>query len=100
MMGGPDEIIHQSTRLRIMAALDDDPDGAGLTFARLKAILGTTDGNLGAHLRTLENAGYIAISKSSVGGRVSSTVAIAPKGRAAFIAHVGFLREVLDRTGK
>lgn len=54
-MSAPDEIIHQSHRLRIMAALDVDPDS--LDFSRLKSIAGATDGNLGAHLATLEKAG-------------------------------------------
>ncbi|TIN17929.1 MAG: transcriptional regulator, partial [Mesorhizobium sp.] len=47
-----DEIIHQSTRLRIMAALNMLERRQTLDFSQLKAIMDVTDGNLGAHLDT------------------------------------------------
>ena len=66
-MSGPDEIVHQSTRLRIMSALNALPRREMLEFVRLKAITGATDGNLGAHLTTLEKSGYVEIVKDFVG---------------------------------
>ena len=57
-MPGPNEIIHQQTRLRIMATLNALAEGKQVEFTRLRSIVGATDGNLGAHLVTLENAGY------------------------------------------
>ena len=66
MSAQPDEIIHQSLRLKIMAALHAEPRGEALEFSRLKAIVQATDGNLGSHLTTLEKAGYVAIAKGFV----------------------------------
>ncbi|RVA77068.1 transcriptional regulator, partial [Mesorhizobium sp. M7A.F.Ca.CA.001.11.2.1] len=64
-----DEIIHQSTRLRIMAALSMLERRQTLDFTGLKAIVDVTDGNLGAHLDTLARAGYVDIEKLFVGRR-------------------------------
>ena len=93
-MSTGNEIIHQQHRLRLMAALDADPDP--LDFATLKAISGATDGNLGAHLQTLEKAGYVALTKEAVGKRSRTWVALTASGRRAFAEHVAFLRRILD----
>ena len=69
-----DDIIHQPLRLRIMAALNALPAGAGLEFARLKKLTGATDGNLGAHIETLSKAGYVAVDKAFVGKKPQTTV--------------------------
>ena len=54
-LAGPDEIIHQTMRLKIiMSVLNALPPGEGLEFKRLKSVANATDGNLGAHLATLE----------------------------------------------
>ena len=53
------EIIHQPVRLRIMAALVTLEPGNEVDFTYLRDLLEVTDGNLGAHLRKLEEAGYI-----------------------------------------
>ena len=95
-MNEPDEIIHQQTRLRIMATLNALADGKRLEFTRLKAIVQATDGNLGAHLATLEGAGYVAIEKSFVGRKPRTRVALTRVGRKAFGRHVAFLRDILD----
>jgi hypothetical protein len=48
-MDGPDDVIHQPVRLRVMAALTAcDPGDEGLDFTQLKKLTGATDGNLGA----------------------------------------------------
>lgn len=91
-----DEVIHQSTRLRIMAALNVLTPAAWLEFTRLKAIVEATDGNLGAHLETLAKAGYIAIDKRFVGRRPQTRVQATRAGRRAFAAHVAHLRSILD----
>ena len=92
----PDEIIHQQTRLRIMATLNALPDRERVEFGRLKGIVRATDGNLGAHLTTLENAGYIAIEKDFVGKKPRTRVALTRAGRKAFARHVAYLRDILD----
>lgn len=92
----PDEIIHQSVRLKIMSALNALTDGEAIDFTRLKVIAGATDGNLGAHLATLENAGYVKIEKDFVGKKPRTRVTMAKEGRKAFARHVAYLRDVLD----
>lgn len=93
---GPDEIIHQSLRLKIMATLNAMPKGEKLEFARLKALLKATDGNLGAHLTTLESAGYIAVEKDFADKKPRTRVSLTPAGRRAFEGHVAYLRELID----
>ena len=99
MIVEPDEIIHQSIRLKIMSALNALSDGEPLEFARLKSIAGATDGNLGAHLATLENAGYVKIEKDFVGKKPRTRVTMTRAGRKAFARHVAYLRDVLDNAG-
>ena len=93
---GPDEIIHQSLRLRIMATLNTLPKAEKLEFTRLKAILKATDGNLGAHLVALEKPGYVEVAKDFVGKKPRTRVAITRTGRTAFDDHVAYLREIID----
>ena len=80
-MAGLDDIIHQPLRLRIMAALNALPSGAGLEFAKLKKLTGATDGNLGAHIETLSKAGYVAVEKAFVGKKPQTTVTATAAGR-------------------
>ncbi|MBZ9795920.1 transcriptional regulator [Mesorhizobium sp. ES1-4] len=92
-----DDVIHQSTRLRIMAALNTLERRAALEFTQLKAIIETTDGNLGAHLDTLARAGYVDIEKLFVGRRPRTRIRATTAGRRAFRGHVVFLREIIDQ---
>jgi DNA-binding transcriptional ArsR family regulator len=91
-----DEIIHQSLRLRIMAALHAARDEEGLEFNRLKALVGATDGNLGSHLGTLEGAGYVAIAKDFVGRKPRTRASITRAGERAFREHRDYLREIIE----
>jgi DNA-binding MarR family transcriptional regulator len=92
----PDEVIHQSLRLRVMATLNALPRHEKMGFTRLRAILDATDGNLGAHLTTLEGAGYVIVEKDFVARKPQTRVAITAKGRTAFARHVAYLRALLD----
>ncbi len=98
-MSAPDEIVHQSTRLKIMSALNALPRQEMLEFVRLKAITGATDGNLGSHLTTLERAGYVKSVKDFVGRKPRTRVGITAPGRRAFQDHVAYLREILEGDG-
>ncbi len=98
-MDALDEIIHQSTRLKIMAALNALPRPEMLEFVRLRAVSGATDGNLGAHLTTLERAGYVKIVKDFVGRKPRTRVGMTETGRRAFDNHVAYLREILEGGG-
>ncbi len=95
-MEGPDEIIHQSTRLKIAATLNALPAGERLDFGRLKAILGATDGNMATHLGALEKAGYIAVEKDFVGKKPRTRVSLTRTGRKAFDRHVAYLKDLLE----
>ena len=94
-----DELIHQSTRLRIMAALNVLTEAEALDFSRLKAIVQATDGNLGAHLDTLAKAGYVEIEKGFVGRRPQTRIRATAAGRRALRSHVAYLRTILDLAG-
>lgn len=99
-MSGGNEIIHQATRLKIMAALNALPaKGAAIEFTRLKALVGATDGNLGAHLDTLEKAGYIAVEKRFEKRKPQTRIRMSSEGRRAFAAHVAYLREIIEDAG-
>jgi DNA-binding MarR family transcriptional regulator len=91
----PDEIIHQSLRLRIMAALHAGGTEP-LEFGRLKALVGATDGNLGSHLATLESAGYVRIDKDFVGKRPRTRASVTAAGGRAFRGHMDYLREIME----
>src|SRR5580698_11533219 len=95
-MDGPDDVIHQPIRLRVMAALTAlDSRDDGLDFVRLKGLTGATDGNLGAHLDHLARAGYVEVTKAFVGRRPRTTVKASAQGRAAFARHVSFLKSII-----
>ena len=88
-------IIHQQVRLRIMAALSALSEGDVVDFAFLKKQLELTDGNLGAHLLKLENAGYINVDKLFVGRKPRTDLSLTLKGKAAFEEHMAALREII-----
>lgn len=78
---GIDEVIHGRVRLGVMAYLS----GAGSAdFNTLKTRLQATDGNLSAHLRKLEDAGYVTVEKAFVNRKPLTTLTLTEAGRAAF----------------
>ena len=89
------ELIHQPVRLQIMAALNALEEEAQLDFKALRDMLQVTDGNLATHLRKLEEAGYITVTKTFVGRRPRTYIAITPAGRLAFAAHIQALKAIL-----
>lgn len=93
----PDPFIHQPQRLKIMAALKPLPPREQLEFVRLKAIVGATDGNLGAHIVTLEQCGYVEVEKDFVGKKPRTRVRLSRAGRRAFEDYVAFLREIVGQ---
>ena len=88
-------IIHQPVRLRIMATLVALDEGVELDFTALREMLDLTDGNLGAHLRKLEDAKYIAVKKTFVGRKPRTFISATSFGRAAFDQHVSALEVIL-----
>lgn len=95
-MDQPDALIHQPVRLKIMAALKALPPGGLLEFVRIKALVGATEGNLGAHITTLEEAGYIEVRKDFQAKRPRTRVGLTRAGLRAFEAYVQYLRSIID----
>ena len=89
------ETIHQPVRLRIMAILVTLEPSNEVDFTYLRDLLEATDGNLGAHLRKLEEAGYITVNKTFIGRKPRTFVAATPTGRAVFQEHVAALEAIL-----
>ena len=95
-MDQPDEIIHQPLRLKIMAALRALPEADRIEFVRLRAIVNATEGNLGAHITTLEKAGYVKVEKDFHNNRPRTRVSVTKQGWRSFQAYVDYLKEILD----
>ena len=95
---GLDKVIHERARLGIVASL---AARGAMTFGELKENLDMTDGNLSAHARTLEEAGYITIAKTFVGRKPRTTMMLTAGGQRAFRAYVDYLeRIVAPRKGR
>jgi DNA-binding MarR family transcriptional regulator len=90
------ETIHQPVRLRIMAVLVTLESTDEVDFTYLRDLLEVTDGNLGAHLRKLEEAGYIKINKVFVERKPRSYISATPEGRKVFKEHVAALETILQ----
>lgn len=83
-----DRLIHERTRLALVSALAANPM---LSFNDLKSLLQMSDGNLSAHARKLEDAGYIACSKGFDGRVPRTEYRLTESGRSAlqrYIAHM------------
>ena len=94
-MAGLNETIHQAVRLRIMAALVTLAPSEEVEFTYLRDLLEVTDGNLGAHLRKLEEAGYINLNKAFVERKPRTYVSATADGRMVFSEHVAALEAIL-----
>ena len=87
-----DRVIHERMRLAIVSALAAN---ASLSFHDLKALLGTTDGNLSVHARKLEEAGYVAFSKSFHRRMPRTVYRLTPDGRRAFERYLNHLEALV-----
>lgn len=88
-------LIHQPSRLRIMAALVALSSGDGVDFVGLRELSKLTDGNLSSHLSILEQAGYVSVDKSFDGKKPRTQVWATSKGREAFTEYVAELESIL-----
>ena len=90
-----DRVIHEKGRLALMSLLAASPQ---LSFTEMRDTLGMTDGNITAHLRTLHEAGYTAVTKAFQDGRPLTTYALTPPGRKAFSAYIDLLEQIVEQT--
>jgi DNA-binding MarR family transcriptional regulator len=94
-----DPVIHQPVRLRIMASLASLGVNESIEFSYLRDTLKLTDGNLGAHLRKLEDVGYVTAEKTFVDRKPKTYLGLTDRGRRAFNEHVRALTDLLNNTG-
>ena len=87
-----DRVIHEKGRLAIMSLLAAT---AKLSFTELRDTLGMTDGNITTHIRTLQEAGYVAVTKSFEGSRPLTTCALTESGRKAFASYINLLEQIV-----
>ena len=92
---GLDSMIHGKVRLGILSALAVHD---GMAFSELKALLNTTDGNLSAHARRLEDAGYLTCEKSFVGRVPKTEYRMTPGGRAALGRYLHHMEALIKAT--
>ena len=87
-----DAVIHERTRLSIVSALAATDR---LSFVELKSLLGATDGNVSAHARRLEDAGYVTARKRFEGRVPRTEYELTPEGRAALERYVEHMEALI-----
>ena len=92
-----DRVIHEKGRLAIMSALAATPQ---LSFTEMRDTLNMTDGNLTAHMRTLQDAGYVSVTKEFHGGRPLTTFSLTSPGKKAFTSYIDLLEQIIKQTRK
>ncbi|HWF43603.1 MAG TPA: transcriptional regulator [Candidatus Kapabacteria bacterium] len=95
-----DDVIHSRIRLAIMSVLVA-VDEAEFTFLREK--VQATDGNLSVHLKKLEDAGYVHVTKQFVAAsspmrkKPVTTYKLTAKGRKAFEEYIDRLESMIRK---
>jgi len=90
-----DRLIHERTRLGIISALAVNES---LTFNELKRLLRATDGNVSVHARKLEDAGYIACTKSFAGRVPKTEYKLTAAGRRALEKYLSHMEALIRAT--
>jgi DNA-binding MarR family transcriptional regulator len=92
-----DRLIHERLRLGILSALSVNQ---AITFTDLKKTLETSDGNLSVHARKLEEAGYVACTKSFEGRVPRTEYRITPAGRRALERYLDHMEALIGSMRK
>jgi DNA-binding MarR family transcriptional regulator len=90
-----DRLIHEKGRLAIMSMLAASPE---LSFTELRQALGMTDGNLTTHIRALQEAGYLSVTKSFQNRRPLTTCALTAAGKKAFTNYINLLEQIVEQS--
>ncbi len=90
-----DRLIHERTRLAIVSALAAN---SSLTFSELKDLLQASDGNLSVHARKLEDAGYVACTKSFAGRTPRTEYRLTASGRRALEKYLDHMEALIRAT--
>ena len=91
-----DALLHAPARLQLVTFLAAARDGRELTFAQLQHLTGTTAGNLSTHLRKLEDAGVVAVTKAYDDRTPVTRVAMTTHGRRRYDTYTWALAHYLD----
>ena len=83
-----DPVIHAPGRLQICAILSRVDDAE---FAMVRDAIAVSDSVMSKHVKQLEEAGYVAVSKATAGGRQRTWLSLTAAGRTAFKTHVAEL---------
>lgn len=89
-----DRVIHEKGRFLIMSMLAASPE---LSFTEMRDSLGMTDGNLTTHIRTLQESGYVSITKSFQNNRPLTTCSLTPAGKKAFVNYINLLEQIVQQ---
>ena len=92
---GFDRLIYERVRLGIMSALAMNEQ---LSFNELKSLFDVSDGNLSAHARKLEEAGYVDCTKSFEARRPKSVYRITQVGKKALLRYLEHIEAVIKAT--
>ena len=90
-----DRVIHEKGRLAIMSMLAAAPE---LSFTEMRDTLKMTDGNLTTHIRTLQEAGYLSVTKSFQNNRPLTTCSLTAAGKKAFTNYINLLEQIIQQT--
>ena len=88
-----DRLIHEPARFSIMANLFVVEEADFLFLSRR---IGLTRGNLSAHMRKLEEGGYIEVRKEFMGRKPHTVLAITVKGQEAFKNYIFDIKNALQ----
>ncbi len=90
-----DQLIHERVRLGIVSALAVND---ALAHNELKALLGTSDGNLSVHARRLEEGGYVACRKTFEGRTPRTEYQLTDAGRQALARYLDHMEALIRAT--
>jgi len=94
---GLDRVIHEKARLSILTALMTNPKG--LAFSDMKRLCGLTDGNLSRHIKVLQEANLVSVTKGYEGNRPHTSCTITAAGQKQFLDYVTVLEQVVRDAG-
>lgn len=95
-----DPVIHAQPRLRVTVILATLAGGDQITFPRLQELAGMTAGNLATHLRKLEDAGYVRVTKAYQRRTPVTWLSLTPAGRLALQEYTAALQTLLARASQ
>ncbi|WP_244246969.1 transcriptional regulator [Nocardioides euryhalodurans] len=90
-----DAVIHEPTRLQICGILAAVTEAE---FSTLRDTIGIADSVTSKHLKTLEGAGYVRMTKRGFSGRPRTWARLTTAGRTAFAGHLAELRRLASIT--